>query len=165
MLQQGRQVRLAIFNVYSWRDHFACLCTPLCYIHIPRILQIPSGKGKGWIGAQVLHNVAETNNRECDVILEIFAALTQAIRDDSSASGSESSGYPISELTVVLSLRVQRFRKTKVRACTDKYVILHGYIKPNYILVWTIYAFDYWGFPIAGNFRCRFILVRVAKIE
>ena len=104
-------------------------------------------RGEDEKAIQVLQHVAKVNRRQCNVTLATFAALT----DDSSSTGTQDSSRP-------LILGAVREKGLPIGAIFklefERYKILFSSwpMVQLIILLWITYAFDYWGFTIAGSF-------------
>ncbi|RDW88842.1 hypothetical protein BP6252_00874 [Coleophoma cylindrospora] len=102
-------------------------------------------KGKDEAALKVLHAVAKTNGRECHITMETFAALEEqpstvsglAIAPNRIASAKDSQLSPSKPAAGLARLKLLFSTPTLTRLT---------------ILVWLIYAFDYWGFSVAGSF-------------
>lgn len=100
-------------------------------------------KGQDAKAIQVLQYVARFNGRESKIRMEDFARLSE----EDSSMGSDGSGGPIlkskklkSSFTESVKYELGRFRILFSSAIMTRLTIL----------VWITYAFDYWGFTIAG---------------
>ena len=105
-------------------------------------------RGQDEKAIQVLHNIAKFNKRESTITTEVFAALTD---EDSSMGSGNSSHRPIlgggskqtnSSFADKVKLELARYKLLFATATMARLTIL----------VWLIYAFDYWGFSVAGTF-------------
>lgn len=116
------------------------------------------GKGKDEEALKVLHKVARTNRRECHVTMETFAALQTLSRSDSPLSGGlpespASAGTPMLELPGGVKLENATLaQKAKFEFVRIKILFATPALIRLTVLVWVIYAFDYWGFSVAGIF-------------
>ena len=104
-------------------------------------------RGKDEKAVEVVQYIAKANNRPCTLTIETFQALT----DDSSSTESDHSRGP------VLGSGVKQKSATlggKIKLELERYKLLFSSptITRLTILVWVTYAFDYWGFTIAGFF-------------
>ena len=104
-------------------------------------------KGQDEEAIKVLQHVAKVNRCQCNVTLATFAALTS----DASSADTQDSSKPLIlgsrrqkglGLGPILRLEFERF---KILFSSWSMISL-------VILLWIIYAFDYWGFTIAGSF-------------
>ncbi len=110
------------------------------------------GKGKDEDAIRVLHEVAKTNGRECNITIETFDALTNASSNDFSPTEEHISGTPTLELCRGFRLEKSRVaQKVKSEFSRVKILFSTPPLARLTILVWIIYAFDYWGFSIAGD--------------
>ena len=104
-------------------------------------------RGKDEEAIKVLQHVARFNKRQCNVTSATFAALTS---DDTSTStgGSEKailgSGSRQKGLGLGATLKLELSRYKLFFQSTAMIQLT--------VLLWIIYAFDYWGFTIAGSF-------------
>ncbi|KAI9699021.1 MAG: hypothetical protein M1836_003210 [Candelina mexicana] len=102
-------------------------------------------KGKDEKAIEVLQYIARFNGRENHITLEDFNRLS----DEDSSVGSSGSEGPM--------LNPKRFKKgfvPKITSELNRFKILFSSVTMTRltILVWVTYAFDYWGFTIAGSF-------------
>jgi MFS family permease len=104
-------------------------------------------RGKDEKAVSVLQRIAKVNKLESKLTLEDLQSLT----DDASSTGSDSSRRPIlgdgvkqakASLGARLALEFDRY----------KMLFSSSKIARLTILVWVVYAFDYWSFTIAGSF-------------
>lgn len=106
------------------------------------------GKGKDKEALQVLHNVARVNRKECHITMETFAALT----NDDDSQATDDSGNPILELPGGVKLsNSTAMEKIKFEFVRLKILFSSATMVRITVLVWIIYAFDYWGFSVAGE--------------
>lgn len=105
-------------------------------------------RGRDEDAVKVLHNIAKFNRRTPTITLADFTALT----DEDSSIGASSSGS--SKPLFANPKQSTATMKEKVMLELSRYRILFAdaTIARLTILVWIIYAFDYWGFTIAGSF-------------
>ena len=103
-------------------------------------------RGKDEKAIQVLHHVARFNKRESSVTTEVFAALTD---EDGSM---ESAGFAHGPMLGAGAKQLNTSWSDKVKLELVRYKLLfaNGTMTRLTLLVWIIYAFDYWGFTIAG---------------
>lgn len=103
-------------------------------------------RGQDEKAIQVLHNIAKFNKRESTITTEVFTALT----DEDSSTSTGSSSKPIlgggsqqvkSSFTDKAKLELARYKLLFATATMARLTIL----------LWIIYAFDYWGFSVAGT--------------
>jgi len=113
-------------------------------------------RGQDEKAIQVLHNIAKFNKRESTITTEVFAALTD---EDSSMGSAGSSHKPILGGG---SKQVNSSFADKVKLELARYKLLFASatMARLTILVWIIYAFDYWGFSVAGMLSYRSPLLR-----
>jgi hypothetical protein len=106
-------------------------------------------KGKDSEALKVLHTVAKTNKVSCDITLDTFAALT---REGLSESSTEDPDARILEdqpdIKKAGGTIWQKFA-FELKRC--RILFSTPTLARITILVWITYAFDYWGFSIAGN--------------
>ena len=114
-------------------------------------------KGKDEQALKVLEQVAKTNKRTCHVTIATFEALA---RDEGSRADSESSSQDPSAESAMLPVKSSvGFKALAVKAMESltrelkRVSILFSTfaLARLTILVWIIYAFDYWGFSVAGK--------------
>lgn len=106
------------------------------------------GKGKDEEALMVLHNVARINRKECHITMETFAALTT----DNDSETTDNSGTPILELPGGVNANNSTImEKVKFEFVRLKILFSSATMVRITILVWIIYAFDYWGFSVAGE--------------
>ncbi|KAA8567134.1 hypothetical protein EYC84_010198 [Monilinia fructicola] len=104
-------------------------------------------KGKDEEALKVLHVIAETNKKVLNITIEDFRALDNTEEPGSSVSASSEArlqGMAPNGLT----LRQKIFRE--IRRIGILFRTRHS--TRVTVLVWIIYAFDYWGFSVAGAF-------------
>ncbi len=103
-------------------------------------------RGKDEKAVEVLHHIAKFNGRQCDLTLEVLAALT----DEDSSLGSAETGKPV--LGGGAKQTKSSFGdKVKIELARYKLLFANPLIARLTILVWITYMFDYWGFSIAGT--------------
>ncbi len=97
---------------------------------------------------EVLHNIARFNERESSISMDVFAALT----DDDPSSGERLSDSPVLGAD---TKHIRRSLARKMKVELRRYQIFFSTVEMARltILVWITYAFDYWGFSIAGSTR------------
>ena len=103
-------------------------------------------RGRDAKAVEVLHNIAKFNNRESSISLETFEALT----------AEETSMTSRNISTPSVGGGTKQLRSTwgeTVRIELQRYKILFSTFNMTRLtlLVWITYAFDYWGFSIAGE--------------
>ena len=108
-------------------------------------------RGKDAQAVRVLHNVAKFNNRHSSITLEDFTAL----ESDASSVGTDSSEESAAGKKPMLGGGAAQTaasikEKTMVELSRYKYLFNSFSMARLTILVWITYAFDYWGFTIAG---------------
>lgn len=117
-------------------------------------------KGKDEEALKVLRKVAKTNKMECHVTMESFKALEV---EDEERSSSESSadgtgagrGMLGNSRTVIKKERPFHeapMERVKVEFKRVGILFSTPLLARLTILVWVTYAFDYWGFSVAGMF-------------
>ena len=116
-------------------------------------------RGRDADAVKVLQYIASYNKRECTTSLETFEALSN---DDSSTGTAGSSGLMLgsgaeqtkSSLSEKLKLEFTRFQ-----------ILFDGWTMVRLtLLIWIIYAFDYWSFSIAGSFLPTIIARKGRKL-
>ncbi|KAL8903965.1 MAG: hypothetical protein Q9207_003580 [Kuettlingeria erythrocarpa] len=117
-------------------------------------------RGKDEKAVEVLHNIAKFNGRQCDLTLEVLAALTE----EDSSLGSAETGKP------VLGGGAEQTKssfgdKVKIELARYKLLFANPLIARLTILVWITYMFDYWGFSIAGSLLPTILLEKNRAIE
>ncbi|KAJ4515481.1 hypothetical protein HRR90_007966 [Exophiala dermatitidis] len=109
-------------------------------------------RGKDEQAIEVLQHIARYNKRECHLTLETFTSLSSDAASASTGSSSSNSNHAIllgsgsNQKNLPLSERV------KVEMSRFKVLFSSFAMTRLVVLVWIIYAFDYWGFTIAGSF-------------
>ncbi|KAL2430105.1 MFS siderochrome iron transporter 1 [Exophiala dermatitidis] len=109
-------------------------------------------RGKDEQAIEVLQHIARYNKRECHLTLETFTSLSSDAASASTGSSSSNSNHAIllgsgsNQKNLPLSERV------KVELSRFKVLFSSFAMTRLVVLVWIIYAFDYWGFTIAGSF-------------
>lgn len=93
-------------------------------------------KGKDEEAIAVLQSIAKTNKRECQITLDTFAELEDASGVQDSGGGNAKTTFKEKAHAEGRRLRTLFSSATLTRLT---------------ILVWIIYAFDYWGFSVAGK--------------
>lgn len=104
-------------------------------------------KGKDEEALKVLHVIAETNKKVLNITIEDFRALDNTEEPGSSVSASSEArlqGMAPNGLT----LRQKIFREIKRIGILFR----TRHSTRVTVLVWIIYAFDYWGFSVAGMY-------------
>lgn len=101
-------------------------------------------RGRDDKAAAVLQSIAKFNRQECRVTAATFEALTGD--DDSQSSGAAMLGGGAKQLHATW--------REKLRLEGDRYKMLFSSFTMSRltVLVWLIYACDFWGFTIAGAF-------------
>ena len=104
-------------------------------------------RGKDEKAVEVLHHIAKYNHRTSNQTLDSFTSLS----DEDSSLGSSGSNRP---MLFASPKKMNATLTEKAKLEFDRYRILFAdaTIARLTILVWIIYAFDYWGFTIAGSF-------------
>lgn len=108
-------------------------------------------RGQDEKAIEVLQHIARYNKRECTVTLENFTALSSDASSSSSTGGDSTSNQPIlgsgsTQQKLPVSQRIQ------LELARFKVLFSSFAMTRLVVLVWIIYAFDYWGFTIAGSF-------------
>ncbi|KAE8440922.1 hypothetical protein EG329_006319 [Mollisiaceae sp. DMI_Dod_QoI] len=112
-------------------------------------------KGKDEQALKVLKKVAKTNGRSVSVTMETFQALEQSERRRSSSeSSAEAETTMIREGNAAQSKTFvdAPIKSIKVELKRINILFSTPTLARLTILVWIIYAFDYWGFSLAGSF-------------
>lgn len=100
-------------------------------------------KGKDEAAIKVVQHVAKVNGQECALTMATFTALENSF-------GRQ--GGPALELPGGVTLSKKTWtEKVKFELLRMKILFSSAALTRLTILVWIIYAFDYWGFSIAGN--------------
>lgn len=94
--------------------------------------------------AAVLQSIAKFNRQSCRVTIETFESLESD--DDSQGSGAAMLGGGVKQLQASWA---QKFRMELERY---KLLFENFQIARLTVLVWLIYACDYWGFTLAGTY-------------
>lgn len=102
-------------------------------------------RGRDAKAVQVLHKVAAFNGRESTITTELFEALDEQDARENEDSMSPSFGTGKSQLHTTWKEKILiEFKRYKI--------LFKGFDMARLtILVWITYAFDYWGFSIAGE--------------
>ncbi|KAK0130044.1 hypothetical protein ONS96_000582 [Cadophora gregata f. sp. sojae] len=126
------------------------------------------GRGRDEDAMKVLHNVAKVNGYECRLSMDDFRALeaSHGARSPSSPNGSGDAmlkdGVPgqtaVTAKPPFLQQIKNEFARIKILFSTSALTRLT-------ILVWIIYAFDYWAFSVAGSFLPTILLRKNSKIN
>ncbi|KUJ21677.1 MFS sugar transporter-like protein [Mollisia scopiformis] len=109
-------------------------------------------KGKDEQALRVLDNVAKTNGTQSRITMATFENLRES---EGQRSSSDSSGTAmIREGNLVGSKRFVDAPMESIKTELKRVSILFSTatLARLTILVWIIYAFDYWGFSVAGSF-------------
>ncbi|EXJ86198.1 hypothetical protein A1O1_06568 [Capronia coronata CBS 617.96] len=106
-------------------------------------------RGQDEKAIEVLQHIAHYNKRECHLTLETFAALTS---DSSSASTSGSGSHDAILGSGSNQKNLPLRQRLKLELSRFKVLFSSSSMTRLVVLVWIIYAFDYWGFTIAGSF-------------
>lgn len=106
------------------------------------------GKGQDEKALNVLHTVARTNRRECSISMETFAGLCDH-SNSTSAHSSANSTQPVLEPQLPPKPSLKKNAKAELKR--TGILFSTPVLARLTILVWTIYAFDYWGFSVAGE--------------
>ncbi|KAL9127488.1 MAG: hypothetical protein Q9217_003644 [Psora testacea] len=117
-------------------------------------------RGRDDMVVEVLHKIAKFNQRESSVSLEMFEALTL----EETSIATEGTTPPIS---VAGKKRLQATWRETIKTESHRYKLLFSTFNMARLtlLVWTTYAFDYWGFSIAGSFLPKILLKKNSAID
>ncbi|KKY24980.1 putative membrane transporter [Phaeomoniella chlamydospora] len=117
-------------------------------------------RGQDEQAVKVVQHVAKVNKRPCNLTTEMLEALTD---DTSSNTSSSSTGVLI--LGSGTRQSSTTFRE-KLNLEFQRYKLLFSSftIARLTVLVWIIYAFDYWGFTIAGSYLPTVLLKKNAAL-
>lgn len=106
------------------------------------------GRGKDEAALAVLHTIAKTNRVECHITMETFATLEAEARDNVSRhdqhAGTQFMGFAVGKPATLGQKLQAEFSRVRILFSTATLGRLTT-------LVWIIYAFDYWGFSVAGK--------------
>jgi hypothetical protein len=113
-------------------------------------------KGKDEHAIKVLEKVAKTNRRTINVTMATFEALE---RNEGQRSSSESSAQTGAERAMIQdgnvieskALALKPIESIKRELKRVSILFSTPALTRLTILVWVIYAFDYWGFSVAGK--------------
>jgi hypothetical protein len=113
-------------------------------------------KGKDEQALKVLHKVAKTNGTESRITMATFEALehSESARSSSESSADAGAGRAmIPEGNVVGPKRFVDAPMESIKTELKRVSILFSTptLARLTILVWITYAFDYWGFSVAGK--------------
>lgn len=114
-------------------------------------------KGKDKQALQVLENVARTNRRVSRVTMQSFADLErghgQDVRSSSESSAEAGTSMILDGGNVVAPKAFMDSPMTAIKRELKRVSILFSTptLARLTILVWITYAFDYWGFSVAGK--------------
>ena len=103
-------------------------------------------RGRDDEAIKVLHRIATLNKQHCNLTIETFDELV----DDEIPSGNEDSTRPLQiqgakeAVSSVADSILKELRRAEILFSSFQMARLT-------ILTWIIYAFDYWGFTIAGT--------------
>lgn len=110
-------------------------------------------RGRDEDAVKVLQHIARYNKRHCSITLDTFEALSSA---ETSSGSRSTTGDDSSHRVVLGSGSKQQHLPTseRIRLELSRFKVLFSSVAMTrlVILVWIIYAFDYWGFTIAGSF-------------
>ncbi|KAK3168816.1 hypothetical protein OEA41_005264 [Lepraria neglecta] len=117
-------------------------------------------RGRDDKAVEVLQKIAKFNGRGCSVTLESFEAL----------STEETSTATPDTDTAILDGGAKQLKQswgTKFKIEMQRYKILfeNFTMARLTLLVWITYAFDYWGFSIAGSFLPKILLLKNSAID
>lgn len=111
------------------------------------------GRGKDAEAIKVLQSVAKVNKYDCHVTLETFAALENTGNNSNVSELGSGSTPPIGIAQQKSNGSNPNFlQKIKFEFLRIKILFSTPTLARLTILVWIIYAFDYWGFSVAGKF-------------
>ncbi|KAJ5041496.1 uncharacterized protein L3040_005081 [Drepanopeziza brunnea f. sp. 'multigermtubi'] len=113
------------------------------------------GRGRDEEAIKVLHSIAKVNKHKCRVRMEDFRALEMGHIESPVAAKFDAGQMTNTTFLHQLKNEVPRL---KMLFATPALVRLT-------ILVWIIYAFDYWAFSIAGSFLPTILLRKNTAIE
>ncbi|KAL3427783.1 membrane transporter [Phlyctema vagabunda] len=123
------------------------------------------GKGKDAEALEVLHTVARTNRRECHITMATFEALEST--ESRSSSSTEADGEERRDMLSQQSLHKTKSIREQIVFEVKRTGILFStpLLTRLTILVWIIYAFDYWGFSVAGSFLPTILARKNSSID
>ncbi|KAL2051741.1 hypothetical protein ABVK25_007897 [Lepraria finkii] len=117
-------------------------------------------RGRDDKAVEVLQKMANFNGRECSVTLESFEALS---------TGETSTTTPDTDTAMLgggtTQLKQSWGRKFKIEMQRYKILFENFTMARLTLLVWITYAFDYWGFSIAGSFLPKILLLKNSAID
>jgi hypothetical protein len=109
------------------------------------------GKGRDEAAIEVVRHVATVNRRDCGLNMGVFRALEEEHRTQRPL-GAESSDSSVVDLPGGVALkRTTWAQKAKFELLRIRILFSSALLTRLTLLVWVIYAFDYWGFSIAGE--------------
>jgi hypothetical protein len=100
-------------------------------------------KGKDAEALKVLHYIAKMNKRPCRLTSEALEIISNSGRLSTPDSGSSAN--------IQMSAKLSLSEKVKVELKRLSTLFSTPSLARLTILVWVIYAFDYWGFSVAGE--------------
>ncbi|KAL9101896.1 MAG: hypothetical protein Q9163_002891 [Psora crenata] len=117
-------------------------------------------RGKDNKAVEVLHRIAKFNHRESSISLDMFGALTF----EETSMASRHTATPI--LAVEEKQLKASWAKTVKTECRRYKILFSTFNMARLtLLVWITYAFDYWGFSIAGSFLPKILLQKNSAID
>jgi len=119
------------------------------------------GRGKDEDAIKVLQTIAKVNKHDCHVTLDTFLALETT----GSSHTSSESGNGLVLPPTVHGGKSTFAQKIKFELLRIKILFSSATLTRLTILVWIIYAFDYWGFSVAGSFLPTILLKKNAAIN
>lgn len=136
----------------GWRYTLLCLgaiCLAIFFLRfvVFRFQESPKFllyRGKDEKAVKVLQHIAKFNGRECSISLETFEALN----GEETSMASRDTTVPILNATQMKKTWAER---VKIELTRYKLLFSSFDIARLTILIWITYAFDYWGFSIAGG--------------
>ncbi|KAH7305610.1 major facilitator superfamily domain-containing protein [Rhexocercosporidium sp. MPI-PUGE-AT-0058] len=110
-------------------------------------------RGRDEDATKVLHNVAKVNKYECKLSLDDFRTLEANHGSQSPSVSSDATA----KLSFLQQVKIE-FARIKILFSTPSLTRIT-------ILVWAIYAFDYWAFSVAGSFLPTILLRKNSAIN
>ncbi|KAH7377523.1 major facilitator superfamily domain-containing protein [Cadophora sp. MPI-SDFR-AT-0126] len=125
------------------------------------------GRGRDKDAMKVLHDVAKVNGYECRLSMEDFRALEAShARSSDSLNGSGDAmlkdGEPAQSVQPAKPPFLQQVKNEFARI---RILFSTSALTRLTILVWVIYAFDYWAFSVAGSFLPTILLRKNSAIN
>ena len=110
------------------------------------------GRGRDEDAIKVLQSVAKVNKHDCYVTLDTFISLETTRTSNTSLGSGNNLASPLSASPPTVPGSKSTFaQKIKFELLRIKILFSNATLTRLTILVWIIYAFDYWGFSIAGK--------------